>query len=514
VKQPPIVRGLRTASGSICALAGLLLSSCVAIDETDYGSTANAVASSPTDPPSGPPDAVPPPPPTPQEITIEPRRSLVVTDQTILARFSFQRVMDQLVQQSGVTGLTSLDLFHQWWDTQNLGPGLGLGAHCDDTVDAAGLPILNGFPLQCRPTPFEGRLAAVNPFTDPGTNPDEYIPIGLFNRFDLAPGDGSNCGEYRIVYARRGGITNALDRNLIIFEAALANPHPQQELKGCRRIVDFWADLTNTPSLTDRATKLEQFYFTGIPSVPPVIHVDHLGGGPSGKGQVRTNQFLAELMSPRVWSLREFKLVRTCAAGVCTAMRFVPVMVKGNPFGGLFSPGSTHEQAAAFRAHLISQVEALAAPVLTDIDISVPEVFDSPQSQASGTTENNYLVQFGTDTPNEFRDALAAQLTTLGSALTPEQIVVRAQSLSCAGCHRLSNGIELGGNLAWPSSIGFVHVTERETEIVDGETRFRISPALIDNFLPKRKQVMEDYLNDKLKSPRRPTDPIGGRRVH
>jgi hypothetical protein len=45
--------------------------------------------------------------------------------------------------------------------------------------------------------------------------------VGLFNRFDLAPFDGSHCGEYRIVYAKHSGIANSLARNMIIFEAAL-----------------------------------------------------------------------------------------------------------------------------------------------------------------------------------------------------------------------------------------------------------------------------------------------------
>jgi hypothetical protein len=224
-------------------------------------------------------------------ISVDPRRSLVVTEQTILARFPFERVLEQLVMQSGVPWLTSLELFHQWWDTQNSGPGLGLGSHCDDTVDA-GTPVINGFPYTCRPAPAEGVQATTNPFADPDNNPDAYLPVGLFNRFDLAPSDGSHCGEYRIVYAKRSGIANPLARNLIIFEAALPNPHPQQGLKGCRKIAAFWAHLTQLDDIDQRADELEDFYFNGIPGVAPVVHVDHYGGNANGFGQVRTNQFL------------------------------------------------------------------------------------------------------------------------------------------------------------------------------------------------------------------------------
>ena len=46
-----------------------------------------------------------------QDITLDARRSLAVTEQPILERFSFQRVLEQLAADSGVPGLTSLSLF-------------------------------------------------------------------------------------------------------------------------------------------------------------------------------------------------------------------------------------------------------------------------------------------------------------------------------------------------------------------------------------------------------------------
>ncbi|MGH7963418.1 MAG: hypothetical protein ACRERD_16620, partial [Candidatus Binatia bacterium] len=252
-------------------------------------------------------------------------------------------------------------------------------------------------------------------------------------------------------------------------------------------------------------------YFDGIANVPPVVHVDHYGDNPNGAGQVRTNQFLN---APSfTWSLREFKLSRTCSGHSCTTMRFVPVTDKANPFGPLFQPAATHIKGATFQTFFPSQVKALAAATLTAIDFKVPDDFNTAQSQASGSTENDYAVQFTPD-PSTLRTDIQTQLTALGSTLTPDQIVLRAQALSCAGCHRLNNNAQIGDGLIWPSSLGFTHVTERETETVDGQIRFRISDALLNVFLPHRKQVLEDYLNNKPVKNKKPKDPVGARRVH
>jgi hypothetical protein len=213
-----------------------------------------------------------------------------------------------------------------------------------------------------------------------------------------------------------------------------------------------------------------------------------------------------EGLDPRFWSLREFKLVRTA-----TTMRFVPVTVKGNVFGGLFRPDSTHPETGAFRAAFVEQVARLAAPTLAEIDIVVDDRFNTGQSQASGL-ENNYVEQF--KGPGPLRDAIAARLAELGSPLTPDDIVARAQSLSCAGCHRHSNNLAIGAGLIFPPSIGFVHVSERDTEVVDGVTRFKLSDALVNEFLPKRKQVLDDYLNENLPVPSDPKERLGKRRVH
>ena len=440
---------------------------------------------------------------------IDSRRSLAVTEQTILARFSFERVMSQLAAQSGVPGLGALQLFQQWWDTQNPKPGTYAGAHCDDSVDDYGAPVLNGYSYLCRAT-AEGAQAGCNPFV--AGSSCAYIPIGLFNRFDQAPENGAHCGEHRIVYAKQSGITSTSDRNLLIFEAVLPNPHPQQGLKGCQQIVDTWADLSNMSSLSARADVLEDFYFDGQGNIGPVISVSNFGSNALGAGQIRTNQFVNTTTG---WSLREFKLTHTCSGQTCSALRFTPVTNKNNAYGPLFAPGSALPAASAFVAFFPSQVAGLAAGSVPQLDIGISDSFNTAQSQASGGTalEMKYLEQLGTG-PSTLRSALQTQLTQLGSTLTPDDIVVRAQALSCAGCHRLNNGVALGGGLTWPASQGFTHVSERETEVVGGATRFKISDALDSFFLPARKAIFEDFLNNRPRPSKGPTHPLNGSKTH
>jgi len=438
---------------------------------------------------------------------IDIRRSLVVTEQPILDRFSFQRVMEQLVDQSGVPGLTATALFQQWWDTQNPGPGLGAGAHCDDQVDAQGT-VLNGYPYLCRPAPSEGSQAACDPFAP--NSPCAYIPIALFNRFDQAPRNGAHCGEHRIVYAKASGVTSSDDRNVVIFEANMANPLPLQGLKGCKKIVETWAKLTDVADIETRADKLEAFYFDGLGlTMPPVVSLTNFGDNADGRGQIRTNQLVN---TDTGWSMREFKLLRQDAA-----LRFVPVTNKTNAFGGLFDPASTHPLADDFRAYFPTQVESLAATDINRISMEVPDMFNSGQSQSSGTfaAEMRYLDQLGSD-PSELRSAIEAELTRLGSTLSVDEIVRRAQTTSCAGCHRLSAQADLGGGLVWPDSQPrFVHVTERQTEIVDGVERFVISEGLLNVFLPNRKLVLDNFMNNKPLPPGgKPTLPIGGSADH
>ena len=164
-------------------------------------------------------------------------RSFAVVHEKFLRRFPLERVLKQLVSLAGIPGVTHLDLFQQMWDAQNPRPGLsgGSGPFCDDHITWQGDPGLNEFKWEC--PRLEGFQAAVDPF-----GPDPlYIPIGLFNRFDLAPTNGAHCGEYRIVYGmqREHPLAQEGKRNFIIFEGILPNPTPQKGLEGCLPIAQM-----------------------------------------------------------------------------------------------------------------------------------------------------------------------------------------------------------------------------------------------------------------------------------
>jgi hypothetical protein len=441
---------------------------------------------------------------------IDARRSLAITDQPVLVNFTLKRVLDQIIATSGVPGLTATALFEEWWDTQNPAPGLGVGPHCDDTL-YGDLPALNGYPYGCRPAPAEGFQASCDPFA--AGSACAYIPVGLFMRFDLAPEDGRHCGEYRVIFAKDSGRSDAQNRNLLIFEAALRNPHVNQGIRGCEKYVRAWADLSNQPDLNKRRATLEGFYFDGWQEFDPIISYTSFGENPLGAGQVRTNSFV-QPNTPRVWSLREFKLKRPCTPGC--SLEFVPVSDKVNPFGPLFDAASTNANAPGFQAEFLTQVPRLAATDPNGIAMNPSEAYDSGQSQASSTvTETNYPFNFGTG-PSAFRTAIQATLTNLGSTLTPDDVVARAQVTACAGCHRFSNNANLGNSVTWPPSLGFTHVSERDVDVenVGGVSRYLISDALVNLLLPHRKQVAEDFLNNVPHPAKPPGDPIGGRWVH
>ena len=447
------------------------------------------------------------PPPT-AAAAIDPHRSLFVHDRATLdaANFSLRRTLGQIATQvtPSVPGTTAVSIFRQLWDTQNPAPGVvASSAHCTDNGGT-----INGYPIQC-PRAEGGEAIGANAVVN--ARMDQYPVLALVNRLDLAHPGWRNCGEFRIIYGKGG---NGPAKNLIIFEAVLPNPKPGCR-EGCVPVAEFWKSLSAINSGAARAQALEKFYYNGLPGFRPVVHVDHYsasgvsgGYGSSGSGQIRTNQFL---QAP--WTLKEFKTVIDCAAAPCT-FNLVPIMVKVNPFPLLWNESDPHVNGPDFRADTVAQLASLSSGELMKIGYSVDLKNDDGESISQGGADN-YRNHMNAAALVGFRALLGA------GPLTANQIANRALTQSCHGCHQPRDfGIDVPGSIGtvltpvgspaptidrWPSALRFVHadtnVPSPQPELAANPAAFgaglgqRISPALLDFFLPDRKNFLLAQLN-------------------
>ncbi|MBC7955959.1 MAG: hypothetical protein H7Y33_08830 [Cytophagales bacterium] len=496
-----------------------------------------------------------PSPPT-SAADIDVHRSLFVHDRaTLEARdFSLKRTMDQLASQvSGLApGTTGASIFRQFWDAQNPAAlALTTGARCSDNAGS-----LNGFPHACRPRgpeeggEAEGSDAAINTRMN-GTlgAPQSWLPLAIVNRIDLAHEGWRNCGEFRLVYGQQilAGLGGVGSRNLIIFEGVLPNPTPGCR-SGCRPVMQMWKSLSAMASPTDRAAKLEEFFYTGLPGFRPVVHVDHYSAkgvtgtyGASGSGQIRTNQFRAISPGSR-WMLKEFKTVLDCGSSPCK-FELTPIPPKLTPWGELWNEDVANSPAhplqplaQAFQNNTAAQTSLLGNPALMRFGYAVSLPHNAPQSfsQAPVTSvsetspssqgpfavwTDQYLTQLNSavGSVNVFRSNLVAGAAVHG--LTAAQLTNRAVAQSCAGCHHPRNFGLLAPNsigpsttpsgaivTSWPDSLStttsFVHVEtfpsplpELSSSAFPSNQGHALSPALNDVFLPDRRNFLVNQLN-------------------
>jgi hypothetical protein len=427
--------------------------------------------------------------------------SIFVSDVDTTKAIKFSDVMDQLVRQSGDPQLTKQILFSQWWDTAGQGPGLGLGPHCDDgsaptppggVANQTATSTFNGFPYRCpRLEAFEAKN---DPFANEvDSNPNAYSAIAFSNRFDLlSPAVAApsalgkvifpDCGEYRIVFARNSGQTDPLNRNLIIFEARVANPKPTPESPadvapiGCLPILDFWHSLSDPQmSAEDRGSKLRDFYLNGkltaTTSINPVVDIANYS---FGTGQIRTNQFMLNSdpkppAPPIDWTLREFKALQINGTLIIT-----PDTVKANPGPDLFAVGTTDLRESALTQSIRSQMKSilgLTGSGLADdnsIGFSISgegvNAFESDEKGlATDPAIGDIMVKFdpGNIVPLSRTDAFVTNIqSSLATALpatnlTSVNVVDRIRTQTCSGCHQFSDSsvdlIGLGGGAVWPN---------------------------------------------------------------
>jgi hypothetical protein len=342
------------------------------------------------------------------------------------------------------------------------------------------------------PVPVRAAEAALDPIAllDPA-NPNGMKPVGLFNRYDLAPADFKTCGEHRIVYAKNS--SSPTDRFLLIFEAALDNPKPDLGAEGCRPIAEFWDSLKGKTG-NDLAMSLSKFYYDGLaPGIEPVVHFTNYG---LPFGQVRGNLF-----KQQPWQLREWRI----SAVPDGAPVFVPVTVKTNPFPPLYGGPVSGENSgiAALRPAFQAEFSSGRVPELVSVDqggIVNPESAVDLLFQLGAALPNKYngfestsQIPPGNDNPQALATpSLKGKITQrlnqigIGSAcqLTDEHILNRAGALSCGGCHQFTVGKPIAPGVNWPGSLGFVQIDETGT----------LSQALEQFFLPARQQNLARHL--------------------
>lgn len=427
----------------------------------------------------------PPQPPRP----LSPTRSFVVTDKAIVGTFTLDRVLAQLLSRAGVTDITPRQLIQQMFDTQNPKPGLSgiSGPHCDDTI-LNGTPSFNGFPRRC-PTP-EARLAAT-PYTD-----DEWFAMALVNRFDVAPADGSNCGQFRIVYAHAETDPLKIQRLHLIFEAVLPNPHPEEGLASCRGVAQFWADLSSVDSMDERRARLEHFYFDGIAGFTPVLDPPNFN---TGQGGIRT---LQQILGPEAQRFYQFRLAKQCSGSTCT-MRMMPDVLENSPFGLLFDGTTDTPAARAFRDEFLKHVATLAIDDVNLFSMNIPRQFLLVESNPMNDSRAQaYPAAFeagkNSSAGIDFRNRIQVELTRVGSTITPDNVMQRATFEACFGCHGLNGAVPFGGGLRLAFSPNFGSKFISEDNMEDGEggpnTRFGVDPIITTQLLPHRMQILEDFL--------------------
>ncbi|SFE31228.1 hypothetical protein SAMN05428977_101226 [Nitrosomonas sp. Nm166] len=414
-------------------------------------------------------------PPEPKPIT---QKSVVFNDIEKLAiPFSFLKTMDKIVATAGGASTSSI---------------LMLRSILDSFAENSFAHPVSGKTIAVTARPLE---SIINPedLLNPDS-PDGMIPVGLFNRFDLAPVDGSNCGEYRIVYAKKS--SGPLDRLTMIFEARIPNPDPSQGLAGCAPITDFWAQRSQDADATQTVTELEKFYYQGISGVQPVVKAENYG---LPLGQLRVNLFKTPDPGQIKWSLREFLVSFDENDGRAI---FKPEPVDDSPIAALFRAttslpdGFNETDQSEFHDSFLGQSlcnlvnpdrinsNASAADVINGIRAGYDPKFNDFESISQDEDDNP-----AADTDAQLLDQVQARLASLPdlTGVSPDQLMNRAGTMTCGGCHQFSAGKNLGNGATWPASLRFVHINEA------GE----LSPLLTEVFIPKRIQIAQQFKENR-----------------
>lgn len=307
--------------------------------------------------------------------------------------------------------------------------------------------------------------------------------IAIVNRFDLAAPDYTDCGEYRLVFSRS---TEGTARLHIAIETVLPNPDPPSGRRGCAAVAEFWWGLALTESVEARRQHLQRFFFEGLPPYRPALDSRSF----ETRGRVRTTEIGDG--RPR---FRQYEWKRHCATARPCAPKLSSVALDNMPDGSLFDAG-TGDRVATFRREFLRQVGSLSIPDVNRYFMNIDRAYSVSDVEAL-VPAFNYRLPFRrslqTDSGRAFREQIAEELRNADSTLSPEDIISRAETQNCAGCHGKPGPV--GGGVVFPNAF------ESGEHIADDPLLESIlSPALQDVYLPYRIDLLRDYLRTAARS--------------
>ena len=316
------------------------------------------------------------------------------------------------------------------------------------------LVILDGFPFA------RVRAALGNPEIS-----GDLIPLALVNRFDMTPASGANCGQYRLIYAVRG------EERHFSFEGVLPNPNAAAGIRACRPVARFWADLSGVADPTQRRKRLQAFFFDGIAGFAPLMKREHFTAA-SGGG----------IRSFEPGRMRQFRLEN----GVMQRDR-----LENTPLGAWFNATRTDPDAIRFRNQFVGQVPNLAVADVNRLFMIVPHELTVEESDSVAFST---AFAEGRQSPEgrAFEARISAELQRMGSTLTPADVVLRAETMTCTGCH--SHNGPIGHGLSFPESLGLVHVSQDFIEPGPDGPRYMTSQAMWEVFIPHRMRTLQAFL--------------------
>jgi hypothetical protein len=215
----------------------------------------------------------------------------------------------------------------------------------------------------------------------------------------------------------------------------------------------------------------------------------------------------SSLLTAQLYRFYQFRLVNRG-----DALLAEPDALENNPWGRFFDGSNDTAIARAFREDFVRHVATLAIRDVNLYFMNVPREFLlSEADPISGEVDLAFLRGLATPDGQEFSRRITAELTRIGSTLTPRDIVARAYTQSCVGCHFSSRSV--GESVVFPRSIEpFQHVSEQFVEQGEAGPRFSISPAMRDVFIPHRMEILRRFLASDM-PPVHSNGTIGGGRA-